>query len=320
MRRGSSAYSKKFMRYNEIDYALIQPGELFVCDHHQADFWVANGNEQIRPWLTAIQDCRSRVIVGWYLGVTPNQNAIVAAMRMAFRDRAIPASMRIDNGKDFTSKRITGLTKSDRRTLKKQLGKDQWDLAVRRDRSILDITTTDSRWLGISGELGIKLIYAIPYAAWSKGTIERWFGTFESQHGKSYATYCGNSVITKPECLEAIRRGHGTQEVRELRKKYGRDWRKVAALKFVDLSDVPTLEAAREMVGDYMDIYHRSAHSGKDMRGQTPEAVWSTATTLRRAADDELTFLLNVRGTYKVGANGVSVTVGGKSLDRKSVV
>ena len=39
--------------------------------------------------------------------------------------------------------------------------------------------------------------------------------------------------------------------------------------------------------------------------------VWNTASRLRRAGDDELLFLMQARGCYKVGKNGVAFKVGG---------
>ncbi|MFQ5462648.1 MAG: hypothetical protein ACE5E5_08485, partial [Phycisphaerae bacterium] len=259
MRRGKDAWCRRFMPYLEIDYNLIQPGELYVTDHHQLDAWVESGGKQLRPWLTAVQDLRSRAIVGWHLGESPHQDAIVAAYRQAFMDWAIPRTLRIDNGRDFTSKLLTGITKRDRDRLKKEYGGD-WRRVLKRDAELVDCV--DPGWLGVCNELDIETIFAIPYAPWSKGTLERWFGTFEGQCGKTFTTYCGNSALAKPECLEEIRRGYTKQEKRTLRKKYGKSWKKVAALRFVDTSDVPTMAQARETIGQYIDIYHQTPHTG----------------------------------------------------------
>ena len=42
--------------------------------------------------------------------------------------------------------------------------------------------------------------------------------------------------------------------------------------------------------------------------------MWSTATRLRRALADELSFLMDVRGLYKVTANGCRVTIGSAAI------
>ena len=152
---------------------------------------------------------------------------------------------------DFTSKPITGFSKRQRDHLRRVYG-GQWQRIVRRGEHLLECT--DARWLGITGELGIELIYAIPYSPWSKGTLERWFRTFHERCGKTFATYCGNAPRNKPECVDEIR---------------------------ADKDSVPTLDAAKTRGGEYLDVYHRPAHRG--LGGDTPLGVWNPATRLRRA-------------------------------------
>ncbi len=296
-RDGTDAYSHRYMPHLQTDWDAIAPGEMYVCDHTQCDFWAEYRSRQIRPWLTAIQDMRSRCIVGWHLGPTPHQDAIAVALRKAFADWAIPRKTRIDNGKDFTSKYLAGLTKSELRAMRKEFGR-RWKDVVRRKRDYA--IADDPRWLGLMPELGIELIYAIPYAPWSKGILERWFGTFEGRCGKMFASYCGRSPQHKPQCLQAVREGRG---------------RAVAGgLSCVDTSDIPTLDDAARRIGDYIDTYHRTAHAGDGMRGRTPLQVWATAGTLRKAEPEALAFLASVRGAYKVTGNGVTLTVGGARL------
>lgn len=283
LRFGPDAWCRRYMPHQLIDYTLIEPGQMFQTDHHQVDFWVLHDGEQLRPWLTVVQDMRSRCIVGWHLGATPHQDAILAAYLMAFRDWAIPEKLRIDNGKDFASELLTGVTKATRDSLRRQYGRE-WKDVLRRDEAL--VGCVDRRFLGITEELGIDTIYAIPYAPWSKGTTERWFGTFEDRCGKTFATYCGNTPQTRPECLEAIRKS----------------------------GDVPMMEDARAAIEDYITEYHHTPHSADDMAGRTPFEVWQTATHIRKAGDEEVLFLMQSRGVYKVGANGVTFKVGGGRL------
>ncbi|MGB2985133.1 MAG: DNA-binding domain-containing protein [Phycisphaerae bacterium] len=308
-REGRQAWQHKQMAYIQVDWEAIEPGDLFVCDHHQMDLWCEADGKQLRPWFTAIQDCRSRCIVGQCLGVAPHQDLILAGLRRAFGDWAIPRNMRIDNGKDYTSKLLMGFTKAQRNRLRAQLGKD-WRRAVESAPHLVECN--DPRFQGIVHELGIELIYAIPYAPWSKGTIERFFGTLEDGVSQSFATYCGNSAMHRPECLEDIRRGYTREQKRSLRKRYGRKWKKVAVLKFVDQSAVPTLEQVSTAVGEWIELYHNTGHRGEGMNGRTPLAVWNEATTLRQAQQDELVLLLQSKGIYRVGPNGVRFMAGGK--------
>ena len=50
------------------------------------------------------------------------------------------------------------------------------------------------------------------------------------------------------------------------------------------------------------------------MNGRTPLEAWQTAVRLRRAAEDELLFLMHSRGIYKVTGNGVSLKVWGARI------
>jgi len=296
-RYGWREYAHRYMPYEEQDWELVEPGQFYVADHHQCDFWVTFDKKLIRPWLTAVQDCRSRRIVGWRIGAAPHQEAILLAMRMAFHE-GVPEVMRIDNGKDFKSKVITGITKDGLRRIREELREQGFDWKKVLRRRLLDCD--DVRWKGMAAELDIKLIFAIPYSPWSKGTLERWFGTFEAQHGKTYPTYCGNTPANRPECLPDILKGAVLAD-------NGR-------FKLRDGSCVPTLVEVREGVADYLTIYEHSPHAGRGIEDKTPHEVWISAEKLRKAEEEGLDFLLSIRGLYKVGANGVSLMVGGTRL------
>jgi len=295
-RYGRTLHSKKYMPYSEQDWDLVAPGTFYVCDHHQVDFWVRYKDHQIRPWLTAVQDCGSRRIAGWHLGPAPHQEAILVALRMAFRE-AIPEVMRVDNGKDFTAKALTGLTKMEARALRRDYG-PQWKAVVRKSRD--NLVCDDPRWRGIVAELGVELILAKRYSPWSKGTLERFFRTFEDQCGKLFNTYCGHTPSARPESLQLIRDGY--------------TGRGVDPLALVDGSAVPTLEGAAAAIGDYLTVYHAAAQRGEGMNGRAPLAAWNAAPRLRKPVEGELDCLISVRGEYTVGPNGVHLTVCGKHL------
>lgn len=305
-REGGTAWARKFLPHVETDWDSIAPGQMYVSDHHQLDFWCWYQGRQIRPWLTAVQDMRSRSIVGWHLGPAPHQDAIIAALQMAFRDRAVPEAIRIDNGRDYTSKLLTGMTRAQRDALRHQCGRD-WRSVARKEGHKVGI---DTRWMGILTELHIRVVFAQPYHAWSKGTMERWFGTLENQFGRTFATYCGSSTVRRPEYVEWLRRGYTTDQRHALRKKHGKSWRKVAALRLVDASHVPSLEQVREQLADFITGYHAAAHQGDGMLRRSPDEVWATATRLRRAVDAELQVLCQGRGFYKVHGRGVALRVG----------
>lgn len=299
-RYGKSAWSKKYLPHLEQDWEAVAAGEVYVTDHTQCDFWCTYKDQRIRPWLTAVQDCRSRAIVGWHLGPTPHQEAILLAMRQAFTEWGIPRTLRIDNGKDFTAQAFTGLTKSEVRKLRAAHGAD-WKKVIRRTRDLISCNDR-AKWQGIAAELGIELIYAIPYSPWSKGTLERWFGTFEDQCAKLLPTYCGNNPQQRPESLPDILAGRSGP-------------RRKAVPAITDASDVPTLESARETIAGYLNLYHSRAHQGAGMNGLSPREAWTAHSIGVGQADAEaLAFLVTVRGEFKVGGNGVAVSIGGKKL------
>lgn len=311
LREGKDVWCRKYMHHLEIDYTLIEPGQFYQTDHHQCDFWVEHDGSQIRPWLTVIQDSRSRMIVGWHLGSSPHQDAIIAAYLMAFKNYAIPEKIRIDNGKDFASELLCGETKAARDRLRRLYGADYRRVMTKAENLV---ECRDPRFQGIVAELGVELVYAIPYAPWSKGITERYFRTFEERCGKSFATYCGNNTLTRPECLDVIRNGYTKQQRKYYKKKYGRGWSKVWILKTVDTAAVPTMDQAREAIGEHLDIYHATPHTADDMNHRNPLAVWNTKTRVRLANEDELILLMQSRGLYKVTANGVSLKIGGTRL------
>ena len=193
-REGNKTFSQRFMEYTEIDWDAVEPGHFYVTDHTQCDFWVSQRGRHFRPWHTTIIDCRSRCVVGWHLGETPHQDAILAAFRSAFTNWSIPARLRIDNGKDFASKLLTGVTKNERNKYRRQYG-PQWRAAMvegmEHDR--------ETFFIGVFGELGIDVVYAREYEAWAKGIVERWYGTFNGQCSRTFATYCGNRTENKPD-------------------------------------------------------------------------------------------------------------------------
>ncbi|MBI4716593.1 MAG: transposase [Planctomycetes bacterium] len=275
-REGPTAYGHKDRPYLDINWETIEPGFWYVLDHTQADFWARGDNGKVfRPWLTVVLDCRSRCVTGWRLGQSANQDAIVAACLMAFTQWAVPSRIRIDRGKDFECELLTGVTKQERLRYRHELGPD-WQDKLRRQE--------ESQWLGVFGELGIDLIRSIAYEARSKALVERFFRTFEEQCAKAFASYTGNSPEHRPECSEELRGD----------------------------ADVPSLEESRKWVGEWIDLYHRLPHGG--LHGAAPLTVWGQATSLRRARDEHLLTLMQSRGVYRVGPNGVSFRIAGRTL------
>ena len=180
-REGQEAYAAKCEPYILNDPDSIEPGAIWVGDHHCFNVWVRHRGEWIRPWVTAWEDMRSRAIVGYHLSDSPNQTTILQAMKAACEKHGPPDSVKIDNGKDYDSELWTGTTKARR----KALGKGYLD---------------ENTVRGLYGMLGVTVSFAIPYHPKSKA-IERWFATLDSQFCKTVRTYCGKDTDSRPEGL-----------------------------------------------------------------------------------------------------------------------
>ena len=153
--------------------------ELVNIDGHVCDVWVRlpDGRE-IRPMMVAIQDVYSRKYLAWRLSET--EDMITARMVFAdlFRDWGIPKGLLADNGRAFTSKMLTGGSKTRFR------GK-----------------TLDTDPTGLLIALGIDVHWAKPRRGQSK-PIERGFRDFcdaIAKHPAFEGAYAGNSPVNKPD-------------------------------------------------------------------------------------------------------------------------
>lgn len=181
------------------DYTTIRSNDLWVGDHHRLDVvCVGKDGKPVRPWLTAWQDMRSRLITGWVIYESdPNADRIAAALVLGMEACGVPRKVLVDNGKDYKSFCLTGLTKKDR---------------LKRDRS----TQLDA---GIFGRHGISVTHARPYRPQAK-PIERFFGTVAGRFSQDQDTYCGRSPQTKPEDLQRQIERHAPT-VEELAAAFG---------------------------------------------------------------------------------------------------
>jgi hypothetical protein len=183
-REGLSAYDAKCAPHIIIDQTSVEPGAVWVGDHHEFDCWIWHRGEWCRPWITAWEDYRSRKIVGRHISVAPNSTTILLAMRRGVEQFGPPESVKIDNGKDYDSQQFTGETKKQRQRRKRiQLTPDE-----------------QANLTGIYAMLNIGVSFAIPYNAKAK-KIERWFDTLDCQFTKTIPTYCGKDTARKPEEL-----------------------------------------------------------------------------------------------------------------------
>ncbi|MBZ5627731.1 MAG: Mu transposase C-terminal domain-containing protein [Acidobacteriia bacterium] len=156
----------------------VRPLEVFVADHRIYDVLIYNdcfdtlpANAAFRPWETACEDLRTRVIVGSVWAATPSGRTIARAYMRGIEQFGKPETAYVDNGKDFRS--VGGAYGRAPRTLDEH-GRVPIDLSAQH----------------LFGRLGIKVTYCIPRHPQSK-QIESYFSTvskrFDVLFGDGYA-------------------------------------------------------------------------------------------------------------------------------------
>lgn len=179
-REGHDAWRSRFGYKLQQHPEAWGAGEMWIGDHARLDFFArrsVNGVwTEIRLWLTAWLDWRTRKLVGWWIDVDPSADTIRYAMHAAIKaEGGPPRRITIDNGKDYASYANVGVTKQQRRELIR-CGED-WALKC--------------QGLGLFGMLGIETHFAAPYNHDGKARIERFFGTAHGEFCKTFDTYCG---------------------------------------------------------------------------------------------------------------------------------
>lgn len=151
-----------------------------------------------RPWVTMIADVASAGWVGWRIGLTPTAAGVCHAVRSAILDCGVPRHWYRDNGREFCARRLGG--KADRLIQPRRAdldGRRRWPCALPPDVGVS----------GIWAALGVEVVTALPYHAWSK-PIESYFNAFSHQWENLVPGWTGRDAQDKPEQLDTqIRNG-----------------------------------------------------------------------------------------------------------------
>jgi len=186
--RGDLRYQQKSGAYIELDPESYAPGQCWVGDDHTLNVWVRLPNGKIvRPVLSAYQDWRSRVIVGFRVVQTGNEHSLLLAFSDGADAFGIPESVIADNGKNFISWQWAG-GKPRRRVYRKKN-----EFAEQAE--------------GIFALCGVKPSWCLPYNPNGKARLERWFRTLDEQFCKAFPSYCGKSPDDRPDAhVELVKR------------------------------------------------------------------------------------------------------------------
>ena len=194
------AYARYGPKYWEAKYMLkaerIKPDKVNECwfgDHHMFDLFVVDDDGGIvRPWMTAWADAATGCFVSYCVSTNPNSSTIIETLTRGIVRKAgspfwgMPSCIYIDNGKDYRCKRLEGDREAD-----ESLG-------------CLNARLSQP---GMLRQLGISVIHAQPYKAWSK-TIERLFGTLEDRYIRGLPGWCGGKPGDRPEDLGRAKLQH----------------------------------------------------------------------------------------------------------------
>jgi transposase InsO family protein len=191
-RKGEKFWRQTYIPSVLRDYESLRPGEIFVADHRQLDIACRFPDGKVGfPWLTAVLDMRSRMLVGWHLDLIPSTATILLALEHAFEGYGLPTYVLFDNGRDFSSRLLSG-------------GNKRFRLRV-----------DEEEFTGVLLQLMIKVMFALPANARSK-IIERWFkdmGDFE----RAWPTFRGNKIAERPAGVDArIKRGVDVPDLQDV--------------------------------------------------------------------------------------------------------
>lgn len=173
---GETGYRNKVMVKAQRNTKDLKVMEVVMGDEHTFDCWVScklpNGKiTAIKPRLVAWVDIKSRMILGDLMCRDANSDILKESLlKLLYHDAgSVPKYIYIDNGKDYTSKGMTGCARDDRQRL-------GFDDAAK----------------GFYQSIGIQDYHrALPYYAWTKGQIERFFGTVCNQFTRWMRSYTG---------------------------------------------------------------------------------------------------------------------------------
>lgn len=182
--QGEREFKRSKMMKRKRNTGVLQVMELVQGDAHTFDCWIRitrpNGTKTaIKPYLVGMIDTRSRCLVGWAICEVPNSQVIKKTlMHMMYPKKSnpiegVPRVLLIDNGKDFTSFALTGRPRTERFSI-------------------------DAETKGFYKSVGIEDdMRSLPYQAWTKGQIERFFETLCDDFTSGFDSYTGTLTGSK---------------------------------------------------------------------------------------------------------------------------
>lgn len=176
-RQGAEALKNGYIDYIRRDWTDVEPGVMVVADNRQHDTCVKVWNEDKqrweakRPYLCAMIDARSWIVLGWSVTTdAPDADIIANTLALAIYNNGMrcPKYYYSDNGKDFTK------------------------------RGFATDVEIDGHKTCILRELGISDVTSLPYNGKAK-TVERFFRDCAEHFDKAQDCYLGNKPGARPD-------------------------------------------------------------------------------------------------------------------------
>ncbi len=267
LRHGEKALSDSYLPTVDRWYDELYANDVWVADNHTFDFHTTGEAGQChRLYLTAFLDAKSGVMVGWNITENPDFNSTLLALRHGIMHYGVPKIIYVDNGREFLTHDFGGMGNRARIT------REDFDEENEIPPTILQM-------------MGIKMVNAKVRNAKAK-PIERMFYTVKNHFSKMVGTFCGGTILERPETWK---------------------WK-------IKHGVIPEDQQIRDLFQIYADgDYNMSEYGGKEKRykGMNRIDVWNESiqeTEFRKAADGDLPLLLARVSRYqKVSKNGVSI-------------
>jgi len=164
----------------ERDYASLALNQCWESDGRRADvFCIWPDGKIAKPFVVVWRDVRSRYVLSIRICLNPDAEAVLGSFGAALtKAKAIPATVKIDNGREYANKAFTGAQKTRYRF------KPKVDEAI-----------------GILTAMGVVAKWSKPGQGRDK-PIESWWNVIAEGCDKYPAfagAYCGKNVVSKPE-------------------------------------------------------------------------------------------------------------------------
>ena len=281
-RKGPKAFYDRCSHYIRREYDTMVSNEYWIADTHTFDVMTQGGNgKPHRLYLTAFMDARSGIFVGCHVSDTNSSQNVLVALRRGILRYGLPDNIYVDNGREYLNKDVGGTGHRTKGRAKNADGNEWrgWD------------DTKDFVPPPIFTRMGIKMTNAIVRNARAK-TIERRFCDVKNQISRLFDTFCGGTVVEKPEQLKQF-------------------------LKNGEVVLDSDFTANVQLLLD--GLMNESAYNGpvKRDQGKTKMQVWTEHLDRQRICKPEDLNLMLMRSSrpLTVGRNGITATLYGAKLD-----